>query len=136
MTKIKDVLLAGTLTYSIFATYLISNNSSRIISNSEDNSRVYIEKYDDSISNVGSLLGEINYNGILLPLYYGPNGPRLGNIEYIARNLTHSEKIMMSEELLKVVPDIATRTLSDIWNNRERIVNDITSKIDSIIRGD
>ena len=129
MVKIKDFVLGVAIAYSTLATYAIVNNNTP-----SEPEQVYIESIDEVLED--NQIGSFRQNGITYPIFEGPIGPRLGSIEYIGQNLTHSEKILMTEQVLSFFPEVASRTMSDIWDNRGIIANDITRKIEFIIRGE
>jgi len=129
MVKIKDIALGLALTYSALTTYVIVNNNDTLIE--EPASK---ESFEENYMN--NQIGIFRQDGISYPVFQGPIGPRLGSIDYIGSNLTHSEKILMSEQVISYLPEVASRTITDIWEHRRSIANDITTKIESIIRGE
>jgi hypothetical protein len=136
MAKIKDIAFGLTLGYSVLATYLVASQPypTNTLDNQNVNQTDSLEF--NNIVDESRVIGTLRYNNVRYPLFEGPLGPRLGTIDYVANNLFHHEKVLLTERVLTYFPQIASRTANDIWENKDIIIEDISSKIDQIIRGD
>ena len=76
------------------------------------------------------------YDGNLYPLQRGPEGPRLGSVEYLAENLRHPERVQLTQHIGKDFPDLIARSARDLWGGREDVIADIMDKLEKIIEGD
>ncbi|MFT4309726.1 MAG: hypothetical protein ACMXYL_04520 [Candidatus Woesearchaeota archaeon] len=128
MGTLKDIALAIAIGYSALATYSIMQSE-----NPDSNTQTTVQ--EQQTQSRGQEIAEFYHGGLSYPVYEGPIGPRLGSIEYIAENLSHDERILMTEQILQYLPNMASRTVTDIWDNRQTIASDIARKVEWLIRG-
>lgn len=65
----------------------------------------------------------------------GPLGPRLGSLDYIASNLTQSEKIELVTSKSFNGTGVLEKMATDIVHNRSRVANDIYDSVRKAITG-
>ena len=76
-----------------------------------------------------------DHEGNDLPLTHGPIGPRIGEVEYLAANLTHEEKVRLITSSGFDGVGMLERMAVDLYENRGRVIDDIYRSIEQAIRG-
>lgn len=70
-----------------------------------------------------------------LAIEQGPLGPRLGSLDYIASNLTQTEKVDLVSSNAFDATGVLERMATDLVRNRKSVANDIAHSIKSALGG-
>ena len=74
-------------------------------------------------------------DGTPLAISDGPLGPRLGGIEYLAGNLTHTEKVELISSPAFDATGLVERAATDLYENRGRVARDLAGSIRQALGG-
>lgn len=70
-----------------------------------------------------------------LAITQGPLGPRIGDLDYIAGNLSHEEKIRFITSTGFDGLGVIERMAVDLYENRDRVFDDIYRSLERAVRG-
>ena len=70
-----------------------------------------------------------------LTVTHGPLGPRIGDLDYIASNLSHEEKVRFVTSSGFDGVGVIERMALDLYENRDRVFDDIYRSVEQALRG-